>query len=124
MDNMKELYDKVAKDDMLQAKFAEIINNAETTGEEETSKKLIVFAKDAGYEVTMDEIKVYFKDLSEKQSGQLSDAELDMVAGGKGVFGALLSLAGLGIGCAFASIMAEITKDGCGKTLSKDLTLV
>ena len=83
MEKMKELYGKVAKDNGLQAKFAEIINGAENAGEEATKEKLVAFAKEAGYEVSFDEAQEFFKALSEKKEGILSDEELDAVAGGK-----------------------------------------
>ncbi len=80
---MKELYEKVAGDSALQAKFAEIMKEAEKDGEAVTKEKLVAFAKEAGYEVSFDEAQEFFKALSEKKEGALSDAELDSVAGGK-----------------------------------------
>ena len=115
MDNIEELYNKVAADETLQAKFNEIIKNEQKEASAELIKKLQLFAKEAGYEVTADDIKKFFEDLSEKQSGPLSDAELDMVAGGKsahGIINVITSVASLGIMCAISSGM---TGDGCGK---------
>lgn len=82
MDTMKELYEKVAKDSELQAKYAEIMKDSEKAGGEETGKKLVAFAKDAGYELTVDEIHDFFSKL-EIKDGALSEEELDAVAGGK-----------------------------------------
>jgi predicted ribosomally synthesized peptide with nif11-like leader len=82
MEKMQELFEKVSKDVTLQKKFAAIIEDAEAE-EEATKKKLINFAKDLGYNITIEEILNYFKELSEDKEGELSDAELDMVAGGK-----------------------------------------
>jgi len=124
MSNMKELYEKVAADSVLQAKFAEIMKDVERAGKEATKEKLAAFAKEAGYDVTLEEVQEFFKGLAESKEGALSDAELDQVAGGKGQFGLLTSLATLGIGCAVVSITAEIVKDGCGNILSKDIELV
>ena len=73
MSQMKELYAKVASDSALQAKLAEI---AKAPSEE----KYIAFAKDAGFEVSIDDVKSY---LDDSKKGDLSDDELDMVAGGK-----------------------------------------
>lgn len=84
MSKMKELYEKVAADSTLQAKFAAIMKGAEEAGEEATNAKLEAFAKDAGAEVTLDEMRQFFKELAEPNKGELSDVELDMVAGGKG----------------------------------------
>ncbi len=84
MSKMKELYEKVAADSALQEKFAVIMKGAEEVGEEATKEKLAVFAKEAGYEVTLEEMQNFFKELAESKESQMSDAELDQVAGGKG----------------------------------------
>lgn len=81
MSQMKELYEKVAADVTLQEKFKDIIKNAEAAGKEETGLKLVAFAKDAGYDVTVEEVKAFFGE--QNTSGELADAELEMVAGGK-----------------------------------------
>lgn len=86
MSKMKELYEKVAGDRVLQAKFEVILNRAEKAGEDETGKKLLAFAKEAGFDVTVDEIKSFFNKLNENRSAELSDSELDAVAGGKGTW--------------------------------------
>lgn len=83
MSQMKELYEKVAKDAALQEKLLIIIKDAEEAGEEDARGKLVDFTKDAGYDVTLEEIQSFFKDLSKETEGELSDAELDMAAGGK-----------------------------------------
>lgn len=83
MDTMKKLYEKVAGDSVLQAKFAEIMNEGEEAGKAATEKKLIAFAKDAGFQVTLEEMQDYFNNLSRDEEGELSEVELDAVAGGK-----------------------------------------
>jgi predicted ribosomally synthesized peptide with nif11-like leader len=80
MSKMKELYEKVAADSTLQDKFAAIMGGAEEAGKEATEEKLTAFARDAGYDVTLDEMRQFFKELEE---AELSEADLDMVAGGK-----------------------------------------
>ena len=74
---MKELYEKVAADSALKAKFAEIMKNAEAAGEEATKKKLTAFAKETGYDVTVEEMQTFFKALAESKEGELSDVELE-----------------------------------------------
>ena len=108
MDKMKQLYEKVAGDSALQAKFNAILNDAEKAGEAATGEKLAAFAKEAGYDVSIDEMKAFFTNLAEKDKGQLSDVELDMVAGGKTGIGIAYSIATLGIGCAIMSAAQEI----------------
>jgi predicted ribosomally synthesized peptide with nif11-like leader len=82
MDKMKELYAKVAGDTALQAKFDEIMKDA-AKGGEAVKEKLTAFAKEAGYDVSMEEALEFFKALAEQTEGELSDTELDAVAGGK-----------------------------------------
>jgi hypothetical protein len=83
MSKMQELYEKVSKDAALQNKFSAVMNDAEKTGADATKEKLAALAKDNGYDITIDEMKEYFKELAESKEGVLTDAELDMVAGGK-----------------------------------------
>lgn len=83
MGQMKELYAKVAADSTLQAKFTEIMKDAEEAGKEATAEKLIAFSKDAGYDVSIEEMAAFFDEQS-NNNGQLDDADLEMVAGGKG----------------------------------------
>lgn len=107
---MKKLYEKVAKDSALQAKFNAIVGDAEKAGEAATSEKLTAFAKEAGSEVSFDEMKAFFKELVEKEKGELSDSELDMVAGGKslsGIFHVFTSVASVGVSCAVNSASEE-----------------
>jgi predicted ribosomally synthesized peptide with nif11-like leader len=82
MEQMKELYEKVAGDAALQAKFDEIMKGAEEA-DEAVKEKLTAFAKEAGYEVSYEEAREYFKALAGQEEGALSDMELDAVAGGK-----------------------------------------
>jgi hypothetical protein len=72
----------VAGDAALQAKFAAIMKEA-AEAEKATQGRLAAFAKEAGYEVDLEEAQEFFKALSEQKEGDLSDAELDIVAGGK-----------------------------------------
>ena len=103
MEKMKELYEKVAGDSKLQAKFNAILSEAEKAGEAGTGEKLTAFAKEIGYDVTLEEMQAFFKELAEKGKGQLSEAELDMVAGGKsigGIFTIIGSVVTIGASCA------------------------
>jgi predicted ribosomally synthesized peptide with nif11-like leader len=84
MEKMKELYQKVAADADLQSKFTTIIQDAEKAGAEETEKKLLAFAKEAGYDIGISEMQGFFRDLAQQENNELSETELDMVAGGKG----------------------------------------
>ena len=121
MSKMKELYEKVAADSTLQAKFSEIMKDAEVDGEAETKEKLVAFAKENGYDVTLDEMQDFFKGLAESKEGELSDAELDLVAGGKTQGEIIVSTLSLGIGCAVASIIASTQNTSCSDEINHAL---
>lgn len=115
---MKELYEKVAKDSTLQSKLDAIISDAEKAGEAATGEKLLAFAKEAGFEVTLDEMKEFFKALAEKSKDELSELELDMVAGGKsvgGIFTVIGSVATLGASCAGIALASNDQRKYTGK---------
>lgn len=121
MSKMHELYEKVSKDIALQEKFKAIMKDAETLGEEAMNETYLAFAKSAGYDITIEEMQAFFKDLVEKEHGELSDAELDLVAGGK-THGDVLSWISLGIGCAITSAINEVLHGGggCAKELGRE----
>ena len=109
MSNMKELYDKVAQDSALQQKFNTILKDAERAGQTATEEKLLAFAKEVGYLVSLEEMKVFFEGMSTQASTELSDAELDQVAGGKVQQGTVIaSVFTLGLVCAIGSIIDAI----------------
>ncbi len=83
-EQLKELYEKVSRDAELQKKFIEIMVGSSEDGTEATRDKLIKFAQDAGYDVSVAEMQEFLKDMSAEKEGELDLAELDMVAGGKG----------------------------------------
>jgi len=85
MSKMSELYAKVAADSALQEKFGKIVEEADD--EAAFGEKLIAFAKEQGFDVTLSDIKEFFKSLAEPAKGQLSEEDLDSVAGGKIGFG-------------------------------------
>lgn len=119
MPKMKELYEKVAADSALQAKFSEIMGTAEKDGKEATEAKLITFAKETGYEVTTIEMTEFFKQMSDEQIGELSDSDMDMVAGGKNKVGLALSVFSLGYACVTVSAGLEITDGTCLEFMSQ-----
>ena len=102
MGKMKALYDMVSADPALQQKIGEIVRNEEKAGEGEIKEKLVAFAKEAGFDVTIDEMAEFFAMRKEETGGELSEAELDMVAGGKLTFGG-----------ATIAVMASLTIVGC-----------
>jgi predicted ribosomally synthesized peptide with nif11-like leader len=114
MEKMMELYQKVAGDKTLQEKFGEILNNAEQAGQKATDSKLVEFAKEAGFDVSAEEIREFFNTAAEKGSGELSDSELDSVAGGKLNMDKVgNSVATYGAGCLEGSLTNQIFKGNC-----------
>ena len=84
MEKMKELFEKVAGDDVLKAKFNQIMEATREADKDSTLEKLVAFAKEQGYAVGAEEIANFFRELIEgPKQGQLSESELDSVAGGK-----------------------------------------
>ncbi len=113
MSKMQELYEKVAADSALQAKFVEIMKDAEAAGEESTNEKLTAFVKEAGYEISLTEITAFFKEMAELKEGELSEVELDMVAGGK-FNPAKVYVTYFEVQMGFtASLMTEVLAGGC-----------
>jgi hypothetical protein len=83
MSKMQDLFEKVASNSILQAKFFEIMEYAQKDERDATIRKIVDFAKEAEYDITLEEMKEFFREMTESKDRVLSDSELDMVAGGK-----------------------------------------
>ena len=92
MKTLQELYTEVMNSDALKNEFLAL-----TTPEE-----IVAFAKKNGCTATMEEIKAFFEEKA-AAAGELSDAELAQVAGGKSATKqeAILSACTLGAYCLF-----------------------
>ena len=123
MSKMQELFEKVSKDNALQEKFSAIMKDAEKAGKEETEAKLTAFAKEVGYVVSVEEMQTFFKELAEKGKDELSDSELDMVAGGKTQGWVAFSIGTVGIGCALGSIIGSSKGTSCEKEVNDQLNM-
>lgn len=114
MGNMKEIFDAVSNDSNLQSKFKEVIRKSEGVGQEEAERNLRAFAKDAGFEVTTDDIVSFSKELT-GTNAELSELELDMVAGGKSdIAKVIVSVLSFGINCDYPQRTSVFFKDGTG----------
>ena len=60
MSQMKELYDKVSRDNALQMKFVKIAENQNHLSDAEIGRQMVAFAKDLGYDITWEEIDKFF----------------------------------------------------------------
>ena len=119
MSQMKELFEKVAKNTELQDRFNQIRLNQEKLGPEETKQQLLAFSKDTGFDISLEEMQTFFLSLQQGQTGELSDLELDMVAGGKSDAGwlAVATTIFTWAGCAIVSAVVELEKQGgCGES--------
>lgn len=114
MDKMKELYEKVARDSELQAKFAGIMERFDGEKSDEFKESLLNFASEAGYTVDYKEIQSFFEGMSVQPDGELSESDLDAVAGGKNSERAKHSLTSLGSYCVALSAKYAITNNNCG----------
>jgi len=80
-DQVKEFIKKVNSDQGLYEKFKALLPEDQKDSDREAiiSEKIVPFAKEAGYDLTAEDFKV-----DEAASGELSDEELEAVAGGGG----------------------------------------
>ena len=110
MKTLQELYTEVMNSDALKTEFLAL-----TTPEE-----IVAFAKKNGCAATLDEIKTFFEEMS-AAAGELSDAELAQVAGGKSVSidEVFDSIYTVGIGCAGMAIASALGYKGrkCGTAI-------
>jgi predicted ribosomally synthesized peptide with nif11-like leader len=109
MSKMQEIYNKVVGDQALQEKVSSILKEAESTDQVATEEKFLAFAKELGYEISLEELKSFFDGMYTQAAGELSDAELDQVAGGKVQPDKVLaSVFSVGVICAIGSIVDAI----------------
>ena len=100
MKTLNELYAEVTASDALKAEFLAL----------KTPEDIVAFAKKNGCDVTLDDIKTFFEE-KQKASGELSEEDLEQVAGGKGTNLAeiVLSVGAVGVGCALMVIISATT---------------
>jgi predicted ribosomally synthesized peptide with nif11-like leader len=81
-ENVKAFYEVVKKDQGLQGKITQMAQ----TNPKEVEAMVIKLAGEKGYQFTADEVKTFAKELAATmpKNGELSDNELEAVAGGKG----------------------------------------
>lgn len=77
---MNELYDLVMGSPELQKRFVEICAEQEAESPEAVQAALVAFIAELGFIVTAEEVSAFFEGL--QKGGELSESELDMVAGG------------------------------------------
>ena len=104
---LDEAYKKILASKDLQIKFMQAAKD----------NKLEAFLKEQNIDATPEEVKEYLTKKFENTDGELSKEELDMAAGGKDydtkVSWIVLSIFGLGLGCAVSGIVGGVTKKDC-----------
>jgi len=86
--DITRFYDALARDEALQDKFKALVKKHEGQKPDEEQvdaiyeKELLPFAKGAGYDFTLEELKEYRPDAAKPATRKLSDEELAAVAGG------------------------------------------
>ena len=101
MKTLNELYAEVIASDALKTEFLAL----------KTPEEIVAFAKKNGCDATLDDIKTFFEE-KQKASGELSEEELEQVAGGKSVSydEGMLSAFSAGLLCLLAAF--ESAKEG------------
>ena len=100
MKTLNELYTEVIASDALKAEFLAL----------KTPEDIVAFAKKNGCDATLDDIKAFFEE-KQKSSGELSEEDLEQVAGGKSASGgeAAMSIVLFGIGCVVRLMQSVIS---------------
>jgi len=100
MKTLNELYTEVAASDALKNEFLAL----------KTPEDIVAFVKKNGCDATLDDIKAFFEE-KQKASGELSEEDLEQVAGGKsaswgeGIYSAVTG----GWGCGFIAVISMLT---------------
>ena len=113
MKTLQELYTEVMNSDALKTEFLALT----------TPEQVVAFAEKNGCTATVEEIKAFFEEQA-AATGELTDAELAQVAGGKSASSeeALLSVWTVGIGCTVVTIISAYGPKGskCGTAIKAD----
>ena len=100
MKTLETLYTEILGDETKKAAFVKAAKE----------NNLEAFLKEKGCQATPDDIKAFLKE-KQSQKGELSDAELDSVAGGCNENEAIVSVATFGVFCATAALASAIMDD-------------
>lgn len=105
MENVGRFYREVATNESLRARLSEMLQPYDGQKTDEAAKEsmvnqtIIPLAQQQGLPFTQEELRQYEEDLSKRKAdGELSEEELEAVAGGFGIAVALCIFIGLGAG--------------------------
>ncbi len=89
VENVKKFYEAVVQDKTIQQRFSELNQKYQGVAVDAAKadaimeQELLPVAKELGYEFTLAEVKTYGEEMQQtKTNGELSDSELEAVAGG------------------------------------------
>ena len=102
MKTIETVINEIKECQELQKKLVEAVKN----------NAVAEFLQEVGCEASAEEFNAAVKEPAE----ELSDAELDAVAGGANAIEAVVSIATLGVACAVTAITSALEDNGCEKT--------
>ena len=110
MENARRFYEKVSADKGLQQKIGELIKK----DPKKIGAVIIKTAKENGFEFTEAEMKAYIAEKAKtvKPNQELSDSQLESVAGGGKTDWVVESIASVGASCAASATFREVA-GGC-----------
>lgn len=120
LENVKAYYEMVTKDQNLQIKIAQVAQS----NPKEVVATVIKMADEKGYSFTEAEVKIFAEDLvaTMPKNGELSDSELEIVAGGKSAqvkaCWGLASFVTMGLGCGVSLLAQDVGKSEWNNNLS------
>ena len=107
MKTLQELYTEVIASDALKAEFLAL----------KTPEDIVAFAAKHGCEATLDDIKAFFQE-KQNAEGELSEDDLEQVAGGKTAWKCAVDVVGMALGSPYicagklaVSLYQKIAKD-------------
>ncbi len=101
MKSLQELYMEITENDKLKNEFLAAVNQ----GEQQT----LDFVNSNGCDVTLEEMKAFADEFEADSEGELSEEELQNVAGGLGKGEVVaLSICTIGIGCGTSKIKSHV----------------
>ena len=80
-ENVNAFFNKIEEDQNLSDQYKSLLKGVPTSDEEAALKEVVQFASQHGYEFRSEDLKLVAEDM---QSGELSDEQLNAVAGGDG----------------------------------------
>ncbi|HNY11716.1 MAG TPA: Nif11-like leader peptide family natural product precursor [Candidatus Wallbacteria bacterium] len=126
-DTVKSMFKKIEADKEFRQKYAAMMQAHQAESEKALAEKIIGLGKNSGFTFSKDDLLAARAELMDKanSNGELSEADLEKVAGGQGfdVRKAVIigfSVITAGIACGLTSITVELKNGpgGCGRGMT------